>query len=210
MIAYQQPFKLLILPSFMDAKGNRKDYEKYRWFFTSSDKLVIGGKNAEQNEEIVKNANPQSILLHTAAPGSPFCIIQNPSETDLEEAAVFTACFGQEWKRGKAKIEVHIFSKSQIKKTSSMKAGTFGITGSIKKKTVAAQLYLDFQKGKKLRSLPKSAAKKPLAVLTPGKLSKDEAAEIIKKIIIDKVCYPIKKEEILSAIPSDKISVKEL
>ena len=31
------------------------EYEKYRWFFTSSDKLVIGGKSSKQNEEIMKS-----------------------------------------------------------------------------------------------------------------------------------------------------------
>ena len=30
-----------------------KSYEKYKWFVTSSGKLVMGGKNAEQNEEIM-------------------------------------------------------------------------------------------------------------------------------------------------------------
>ena len=30
------------------------NYKKYRWFVTSSDKLVVGGKSAEQNEELVK------------------------------------------------------------------------------------------------------------------------------------------------------------
>ena len=29
------------------------DYKKFRWFFTSSGLLVVGGKSAEQNEAVV-------------------------------------------------------------------------------------------------------------------------------------------------------------
>lgn len=30
-----------------------QDYLKYRWFFNSSGKLVVGGKNAAQNDELL-------------------------------------------------------------------------------------------------------------------------------------------------------------
>ncbi|HDI03158.1 MAG TPA: DUF814 domain-containing protein, partial [Candidatus Pacearchaeota archaeon] len=52
-------------------------YEKFRWFFTSSGKLVIGGKNAEQNEKIINEMlEDNDVVLHTKARGSPFCVIK--------------------------------------------------------------------------------------------------------------------------------------
>ena len=183
------------------------DYEKYRWFFTSSNKIVIGGKSAEQNEDIMRNIENEDVVMNTSSPGSPFCIISSPSEKDIEEVAIFTACFSHEWKKGKKTSEVHIFKGEQVTKNNGMKVGTFGVMGSIKRKKVQLKLALDFQKGK-LRALPLSCAKKKLLVLTPGKLDKMQAAAKIKEIIRNKYNYPISTDEIMSAIPSDSISIK--
>jgi len=198
--------------NFLFRNGNvkieeKKPYEKYKWFFTSEDKLVIGGKSSEQNEEIMAGVKSEDLIMHTSAPGSPFCVIRNPSRKEVEEVAIFTACFSHEWKKLKKKSEVHIFKGEQVTKKKNMKEGTFGILGSINKKKVELKLALDFQKGK-LRAIPFSVAKKKLAVLTPGSLNKHEAAKKILKIIKDKHGYPITIDEIMQAIPSDNINVK--
>ena len=39
------------------------NYQKFRWFYTSSGILVIGGKSAEQNEEIIKQAKDDDLIL---------------------------------------------------------------------------------------------------------------------------------------------------
>ena len=77
-------------------------YKKYRWFFTSAGKLVIGGKSAEQNDELllgIKNFEEELIVMHTAEPGSPFSVIMSEikkiSKKDLEECAIFTGCFSR-------------------------------------------------------------------------------------------------------------------
>ena len=90
------------------------DYEKYRWFYTSNNHLVIGGKNAEQNEELVKRyikIKPKYIVMHTKNPGSPFSIIlsDNPTERDLEETAIFTGCFSRAWRENQKKSIIDIF-----------------------------------------------------------------------------------------------------
>ena len=44
-----------------------KDYKKYRWFITSSNKLVVGGKSAEQNEFLIRHFVDQKckyIVMH--------------------------------------------------------------------------------------------------------------------------------------------------
>jgi len=104
-------------------------YKHFRWFFTSSGLLVIGGKNAEQNEQIVKQAKPKEIVLHTKAAGSPFCNIKGkPNKRDIKEAAVFCARYSREWKKAKGKsIAVHYFKKIDVFKDKNMKTGTFGV-----------------------------------------------------------------------------------
>jgi hypothetical protein len=186
-----------------------KDFKKYRWFFTSGGNLVIGGKSSEQNEEIMKSINASDIVMHTSSPGSPFCIIKNPGKNDIEECAIFNACFSQEWKRGKKKSEVHIFSGKQVVKSKGMKEGTFGISGVVKKKQVQLKLNLCFQE-KILRAVPKeTAGKEGMLILTPGKIEKDKAAEKIVSMFKEKFNIVVSKEDILSAIPSGGFEINE-
>ena len=110
------------------------DLKKFRCFSTSNGKLVAGGKSAEQNEELLKkHLDRENIVLHTAMPGSPFCIIKAKKreilKQDIKEAAVFCAKYSQAWKKSKNKkdIEVHYFLGIDIFKTKDMKLGTFGV-----------------------------------------------------------------------------------
>ncbi|MDP7521149.1 MAG: NFACT RNA binding domain-containing protein [Candidatus Pacearchaeota archaeon] len=89
-----------------------KEYMSYRWFFTSEGKLVVGGKSDEQNENVLRYfKRPGYTIMHTTKPGSPFMIIQSddPSKNDLDECAVFCACFSKEWKTGKKSIDIDVF-----------------------------------------------------------------------------------------------------
>jgi len=195
--------------------GHSKDYRNFRWFFTSSDVLVVGGKSDEQNEEVIKQfLKPEYTVLHTSAPGSPFMIIQSEQadKTDIEEAAIFCACFSQSWKKNIGeKIKVDIFKGNQMFKSRVMKKGTFAVKGEKKTMTVKPELILIYQKGK-MRAVPNTKAfiKKSeiLAEISQGKLSKEESANIIIKKIKDKYQLPVSKDEIMAAIPSDKLNVK--
>jgi predicted ribosome quality control (RQC) complex YloA/Tae2 family protein len=112
-----------------------KDYENYRWFFTSNNVLVIGGKSDEQNEIALKKfLRPEYTVMHTSAPGSSFMIIQSekPAKKDLDETAIFTACFSKQWKSTSSDIEIDIFQGSQIYKTKSPQTGAFVFSGLIK------------------------------------------------------------------------------
>ena len=191
-----------------------KDYRKYRWFFTSNNILVIGGKNDEQNELVINNfLKADYLVVHTSNPGSPFMILQSehPSKKDIEEAAVFCACFSKEWKLGKKKIDIDIFKGKDIYKTKTMKTGTFGVDGEKKMITVKPELILVFQKGN-LKAVPKINKNKDnseiLAEIKPGKMDKDKSAEILVKKIKNKYNYPVSKDDIMMTIPSDNLSVK--
>lgn len=107
----------------------REWYEKFRWFATSTGKLVIGGKSAEQNEELVMLfLGKENIILHTSNAGSPFCIIlDKPEKNDISEAAIFCAKHSRDWKKNMRDVEVHVFSGKNVYKDRGMKTGTFGV-----------------------------------------------------------------------------------
>jgi hypothetical protein len=192
-------------------KNPQKNYETYRWFFTSNGILVVGGKSDEQNELAIRYfLKPEYTVMHTSAPGSPFMIIQSakPNKKDLDETAIYCACFSQQWKKSKGKkIEIDVFKGNQIYKAKTMKTGTFGVKGKKTTMKVKPELVLVIQKGK-LRAVPKTARETKLAEIKPGKLSKEKAVEKISKKIKDKYHFPVSKEEIMKAIPSNQLSVK--
>lgn len=191
-----------------EIKNNiNKDYAKYKWFFTSSEKLVIGGKNASQNDQLlkkIKSLGGEYIIMHTSQPGSPFSVIlsdiKSISSTDIGECAIFTACFSQSWKSGKRKARVDIFNSSQINKSSSMKVGTWGVKGKVKKMEVNLELVLTVQKGI-LRSVPEKTIKnkgKILLKILPGNKNKEELLSEIHASLKER----FSKNDILSALPS--------
>jgi len=187
-----------------------EDYEKYRWFFCSSGNLVIGGKNEEQNESLVKEfIGKPNTIMHTEEPGSPFCILtEKPSKRDIEETAVFTASFSQQWKSKKKKAEVHIFTGRDVKKQKHMKTGTFFVL-NFKEKKVNLELKLAIQK-QKLRAVPltiKSEENLPQVILKPGNIDKIKISEILKQKL-DKAGFNFKKESIEQAIPTGGFKIE--
>lgn len=185
----------------------KKWYQAFRWFFTSHDFLVVGGKNAEQNEMLMKNyLGKKDIILHTKLPGSSFCIIKarkKISTQDAKEAAIFCACFSQQWKKHSKEVEVHIFKHEQIFKEPKQKTGTFSVLGKVQKVFIVPELWLGIQKGK-LRATPKNCLKKPLLKLLPGKIPKEKAIGEIKERLKK---FNLNEEEIAQAIPAGGFSL---
>ncbi len=107
--------------------------EKFREYSTNSGKIIFGGKNAENNDELVFAAGPKDILLHTVAPGSPFCNLgEKPSKNDIKEGAIFCAKYSQNWRDSKKDVVVNMFKRSDMNKESSMKSGTWKVKKSEK------------------------------------------------------------------------------
>jgi predicted ribosome quality control (RQC) complex YloA/Tae2 family protein len=114
---------------------------RFREFLTDRNTLIFGGKNAENNEELIEQAEKSEEIFHTDAPGSPFVNIKGkPKKGDIKQAAIFCAAFSKDWKKNKKDVIVHRFKKKDIYKTPEMKTGTFGvknITGiKIRKKEI--------------------------------------------------------------------------
>ena len=104
---------------------------KFREFITSSGKEVLAGKSAENNEQLIKQVEPEETVLHTAKPGSPFVNIKDNNKKigkkDIKEAAVFCARYSQDWRDNKQDVKIHVFKGKDVYKRKSMKLGTFGV-----------------------------------------------------------------------------------
>ncbi len=115
---------------------------KFREFdvFGSS---VLMGKNAEQNDELVKKfEGEENIIMHTTAPGSGFCIIDDlhPSNKIIKQSAILCAAYSQDWRDNQGNVKINIFTGKDVEKKKGMKTGTWKVkkskTKTIKKKDI--------------------------------------------------------------------------
>ncbi|AKH97894.1 ribosome rescue protein RqcH [Halanaeroarchaeum sulfurireducens] len=120
-------------------------YDRFRWFRTSDGFLVIGGRNADQNEEIVqKYMEPTDRFFHAQAHGGPVTVLKTsePSEPSkdidvpdrsLEEAAQFAVTYSTVWKDGKFSGDAYMVDPEQVSKTPEsgefLEKGGFAIRG---------------------------------------------------------------------------------
>lgn len=123
---------------------------KFREFRTSSEKLILAGKNAENNEELVKQIGKDEMVLHTAQPGSPFVNIKanekDINKKDIKEAAIFCASKSQDWRDNKSDVEVHYFFGKDVYKLKGMEKGTWGVKKNKKIIKVKKKEITDFLK----------------------------------------------------------------
>ena len=118
----------------------------FREFVTSSGRRVLGGKNSKNNDELVWGAKPNDVLLHTAAPGSPFVNVgEHPSKKDINESAVFCAKFSQDWRNSKRDVVMNVFLRKDMTKDERMKEGSWKV-GKEEKIRVKAIDILKFEK----------------------------------------------------------------
>ncbi len=127
-------------------RENEPWFDRFRWFHTSDDYLVIGGRNADQNEELVKKyLEPGDTVLHTQAHGGPVTVLKatDPSEasssdielpdSSIEEAAQFAVSYSSVWKDGRYAGDVYAVDADQVTKTPEsgeyLEKGGFAIRG---------------------------------------------------------------------------------
>ena len=78
-------------------------FEKFFWFITSENYLVIGGKDAQQNEQLVKKyMDKGDLFFHCELHGAAVMILKNPTNgvvppISIEEAATFEVCHSPSW-----------------------------------------------------------------------------------------------------------------
>ncbi|MEF8858515.1 MAG: ribosome rescue protein RqcH [Halolamina sp.] len=120
-------------------------YEEFRWFHTSDGYLVIGGRNADQNEDLVKKyLDKHDRFFHAQAHGGPVAILKasGPSEpsspvdfpdTTLQEVAQFAVSYSSVWKDGRGAGDAYMVDPNQVSKTPEsgeyLEKGGFAIRG---------------------------------------------------------------------------------
>ena len=101
---------------------------KFRQFTSKKGTLILAGKSAKNNEELIKQIKPNEEVFHTAKPGSPFVNIKGkPKLGDKKFASIICAKYSKDYRDNKSDVLVHRFQGKNIYKNKTMKTGTFGI-----------------------------------------------------------------------------------
>ena len=174
-------------------------YEQFRWFHTSDGFLVIGGRNADQNEALVKKyMSSGDRFFHAQAHGGPVTILKatGPSEpardidfpdSTLRQAAQFAVSHSSVWKAGQHAGDVYMVSPDQVSKTPEsgeyIEKGSFVIRGD---RTYFNDLAVDLAVGIQCEPQTRVVGGPTVAVadhaathleLHPGKYAQNDAAK---------------------------------
>lgn len=122
-------------------------FEKFAWFITSDNYLVVAGKDAQQNEQLVKRyLRPGDAYLHAEVHGAATCILRAKrrrmsdgktqviplSDRALNEAGTFTICRSSAWS-SKIVTSAYWVESHQVSKTAPtgeyLTVGSFMIRG---------------------------------------------------------------------------------
>lgn len=96
-------------------------FEKYRWFITSEDIVVIAGRDAKTNEEVVKkHLGNGDLYMHADIHGAPSVVIKvegrEVGEESLFEAAQFAVSMSKAWNAGFGNLSAYWVYPSQVSK----------------------------------------------------------------------------------------------
>ena len=206
-------------------KKELKWFEKLRWFISSDGLLVIGGRDANSNEIVVKkHMNNNDIYLHSDIHGASSVVIKNEKnfeDTDdklpvpintLREAAIFAASFSSAWQKGFSSLDVYWVYPNQVTKTPQsgefIKKGSFIVRGSrnyLRKTDLIIAVGIVDYHGLRVMAGPVESVKKltdNYVTIKPGYTKKEETARrILHKIDTEKI---LSMDDIIRVLPSGK------
>jgi predicted ribosome quality control (RQC) complex YloA/Tae2 family protein len=201
-------------------KKSLKWFEKLRWFLSSDDHLVVGGRDANTNEEVVKKyLDNDDIYLHGDVHGAPSTVIKRGdgdiNEDTLKESAIFAASFSSAWTNGYGFADVFWVHPDQVSKTPEpgeyLTKGAFIVRG---KRNYLRGINLkiaigivDYQ-GRRIMAGPVESLKvhtDNYVIVRPGYLKKERVSkEILHKINEDDL---LSLDDVVRVLPSGKCEI---
>ena len=180
-------------------------YEKFRWFFTSSGLLAVGGRDATSNEMVIKkHMEIEDWVFHTSMAGSPFFLLKKgkdkASEEDIEEVAIATASYSRAWKNGYSTQVVFYVRPEQVSKKAEageyLTKGSFMVRGKKNILNPELEVCVGVVNGKVVGGPRTVVVEGDVYCLVPGKTKKSDIAKKIAQKLGRSV------DEVMSVLPN--------
>jgi predicted ribosome quality control (RQC) complex YloA/Tae2 family protein len=193
-------------------------FEAYKWFLTSGGKLVLAGRDARGNDQVVKkHLTSKDRYAHADVHGAPSTILKDggtATDDELRELCLFALAHSKAWNAGVSEGTAYWVEPDQVTKTPDagefVPRGGFVIRG---KRNYAHHLPLELAVGeithegaRKIMCGPRSSVEKlstKYAVIIPGKNVGGKASAVLAKI------FGVPEEEIGRILPPGEAEIKE-
>jgi len=211
------------VPPTVRRRRKMKWFERFRWFISSDGMLVIAGRDASTNREVVeKHMEDGDRYLHADIVGAPHVVVKaggkEVPESTLMEAAEFAAMHSRAWREGLGSLDVYWVMPSQVSRRAPsgeyIPRGAYVIDGkrNFMKVPVEAAIGVASVEGEQLVMCgPASAVElhsKVVARIVPGRIKKsDLSRELQAKMRAAGFDVPI--DELMRALPPGEGEIKK-
>lgn len=201
-------------------KSMKKEwYEKFRWTFSSQGFLILGGKDARQNEVLVKKyLESKDIFAHSDVPGGSVVIVKSNNqeipEKTKEEAVAFAVVYSKAWKAGLSSADGYWVYANQVTKSPPsgeyLGKGAFMIYGERNYvRNIPLIIYLGVQISENSYKIivgnelfvKKNAI--TFVKLIPGKSKGKDLVKRIKELLLKRI--DVKYHQIINSIPDGEL-----
>ena len=188
-------------------------YEKFRWFYTSNNRLVLAGRDSKNNEQLVKkHLENTDLYYHADIHGAPHTVLKDGANSeDIEqlESAIFAGAYSSAWKNKVYSVDVYSVNSDQVSKTAasgeSLGTGSFVIRGKREyfrkcelKLGIGYNLNIKNVMCGPLTAITKSC--KTYFVITPGDDKKSTVCNKLKEKF-NKINVSVSVDYLLSLLP---------
>ncbi len=189
----------------LQASRKKHWYDRFRWFVSSDGFLVVGGRDADTNEEIFKKyMEKRDTVFHTQTPGAPLTVVkagkEDVPESTLNEAAQFAVSYSSLWKAGHSSGDCYWIKAEQVTKTPEsgeyVRKGAFVIRGErnyFRDVPLGVAVGLELKGETRVIGGPVSAIRKHgdyILEVTPGAFNQNDISKKIYRIYADELGDP--------------------
>ncbi len=194
-------------------------FESYKWFFTSGGRLVVGGRDAKSNDQVVKkHLGDRERYAHADLHGAPSIVLKDgmdASEEEMREVCQFALCHSKAWNAGAAEGTAYWVLPDQVSKRP--EAGEFAPRGAfiirgkrnylhhLPLRMVVAEVQVEGSR--KIACAPWESLQgrtERYAVIVPGKTPRGKASASLAR------AFQVPEEEISRILPPGDMEISEL
>lgn len=193
-------------------------FERYKWFITSGGKLVMSGRDARSNDQLVKkHLKPADRYAHADIHGAPSVVVkegENATEQEMEEACAFALAHSKAWTAGASEGTAYWVLPDQVSKMA--QAGEFVPRGAFIIRGKRNYLYhlplelaigeIEYEGARKVMCAPPSAVRgrsSKYVIIRPGKTDRSKASSQLAR------AFEVPEEEISRILPPGDVEIVE-
>lgn len=191
-------------------------FETYKWFFTSNGRLVLGGRDAKSNDQVVKkHLGDRERYAHADFHGAPSIVLKDGAEAteqEMREVCQFALCHSKAWNAGAAEGTAYWVLPDQVSKRP--EAGEFAPRGAFiirGKRNYEHHLPLELviaevqvEGSRKIACAPKESVNSERRVtIIPGKMPRGKASSALAR------AFGVPEEEISRIMPPGDLEIRE-